>query len=449
MKIPFDISRSVLEFADRVSAGTLTGVRELLTGSMQWTAGQLEDLSRIAPKELPDGLSAGLTDAIARLRSAEGGTGDALTGALQATGKAFESALEAVHLADNVTQRTLFENVQVSSVVGESFAGLVITSKIQPSFRLVTNGAGVDVQVDDVAADYKMFREHRPNAGGIVLCIPGLFCDEGLWEDSGVSQALRDAGRYPVYVRFNPGAHISSNGQQLRELVSQLLDHPNFQNQTVDVISYSQGGLVVRSLLYYDGLQNLSLSENGSDSSGNELVTQISQDLERVEPGPIAKRLGKFVAINSPDGGSYLEKLGYWLGVGMQVAPLVSLNAVGFIGNQRSDAIKDLSHGIIREVDWQSPNHSDRYGRDLYFGELDHVDAYQIYSVIAEDDGPWESWLGDGIVEKSSLTLLSDRVFRQKSNPELRVHCLFGKSHYQVVQAPETLTILKNIFGIQ
>ncbi|MEQ9364957.1 MAG: alpha/beta hydrolase, partial [Leptospirales bacterium] len=93
MKLPFDISRATLEFAGQVSAGTLSGVRDLLTGSMQWTAGQLEELSKIAPKELPGGLNAGLTDAIAKLRAAEGGTLEALTGALEATGSAFESAL--------------------------------------------------------------------------------------------------------------------------------------------------------------------------------------------------------------------------------------------------------------------------------------------------------------------------------------------------------------------
>jgi pimeloyl-ACP methyl ester carboxylesterase len=431
MKLPFDISRATLEFAGQVSAGTLSGVRDLLTGSMQWTAGQLEELSKIAPKELPGGLNAGLTDAIAKLRAAEGGTQEALTGALEATGSAFESALAAVHLADDVTRRALFENLQVSSVVGESFAGLVPTSTIQPSFRLITNGAGVDVDIDAVAADYKMFREIRAQTQGVVLCIPGLFCDEGLWEDAGMSAMLKDAGMYPVYLRFNPGAHISLNGQRLLELVDQLTAHSAFADQRVDAVTYSQGGLVLRSMFYYDGLRDAEAETNAAPDS--------------VPAGPLAKRLGRCIGINTPDGGSYLEKLGYWLGVGMQVAPLLSLKAVGFIGNQRSDAIKDLSHGIIREADWQSPNHTERYGRDYYFGELDAVDAYQIYSVISETDGPWESWLGDGIVEKSSLTLLSDRVYRAKANPESRVHPLFGKSHFQVVPAPETLSIVKKI----
>ncbi|MCR9142827.1 MAG: alpha/beta hydrolase [bacterium] len=454
MKLPFDISRAVLEFADRASAGTLSGVRDLLTGSMQWTAGQMDQLAKIAPKELPPGWHAGLNDAIQQLRAIEGGTGEALTGALEATGTAFEQAQAAVHLADDVTRRTLFENLQLSSVVGESFAGVIPTSKIQPSFRLITNGDGVDVDIDAVATDYVHFQKTRPgNNAGVVLCVPGLFCDEGLWEDAGISALLRDAGMYPVYLRFNPGAHISANGQRLLELVDQLAAHPAFANERFDAISYSQGGLVLRSMLYYDGARDAaaksSAPENiaGENIAGEETAIAATEHPERVEPGPIARRLGRLIGINTPDGGSYLEKLGYWLGVGMQVAPIISLKAVGFIGNQRSDAIKDLSHGIIRESDWLSPNHTERYGRDYYFGELDAIDAYQIYSVISETDGPWESWLGDGIVEKSSLTLLSDRVYRAKANPDNRVHCLFGKSHFQVVQAPETLAIVQKILS--
>ena len=442
MKVPFDLSRAVLEFADRVSSGTLTGVRDLLTGSMQWTAAQLEDLSRIAPGQTPEGITAGLNGAIAGLRAAEGGTGEALTTALAATGKAFETALQAVHLADDVTQRTLFENLQISSVVGESFAGLVTTSKIKPAFRLITNGVGVDASIEQVAADYKMFRELRPKQNGVVICVPGLFCDEGLWEDAGVSQLYRDAGVYPVYLRFNPGVHISNNGRALHALLGEYFAHPQFQDTRPDVLSYSQGGLILRSMLYYDGTSESRLalnSQSDTNTSGDD-----ARYLVDFVPGPLARKLGRVVSINTPDGGSYLEKLGYWLGVGMQAAPLISLKAVGFIGNQRSDAIKDLSHGIIREEDWQSPDHNERYNREYYFGELDHIDAYQIYSLVSETDGPWESWLGDGVVEKSSLTLLSDKVYRKKPKPETRVYCLFGKSHFQVVQAPETRAILSS-----
>lgn len=121
------------------------------------------------------------------------------------------------------------------------------------------------------------------------------------------------------------------------------------------------------------------------------------------------------------------------------------MNILGFIGNQRSDAIKDLSHGIIREEDWARSNQLERYVSDLYFGELDDVNATQIYSLVSEEESKWSSWIGDGIVEKPSLTLLSDKVYRKKSDPASRVHCLFGTSHYQVITHPETREILRRV----
>ena len=71
----------------------------------------------------------------------------------------------------------------------------------------------------------------------------------------------------------------------------------------------------------------------------------------------------------------------------------------------------------------------------------------QIYSSISSQSEVWGSWFGDGVVEDSSLRLLSDSVFRKKSNPEDRVHHLEGLSHFQIMNAPETQKIVKRILA--
>lgn len=203
------------------------------------------------------------------------------------------------------------------------------------------------------------------------------------------------------------------------DLVENLLNSPELKDKTLDVISYSQGGLIFRSALYQS-------KRNGSQFS---------------------KRIRHALVINSPDGGSYIEKIGFWLGLGAESLPILPVHILGFIGNQRSDAIKDLSHGIIREEDWIQNDQMKRYLNDLYFGELDDINATQIYSLVTETESKWSSWIGDGIVEKPSLTLLSDKVYRKKSNPESRVHCLFGTSHYQVMAHPQTSRILREVLN--
>lgn len=200
-------------------------------------------------------------------------------------------------------------------------------------------------------------------------------------------------------------------------LIEALLNSPEIKGGTLDVISYSQGGLIFRSALYQAKQKN----------------------------SPFSDRIRHALVINSPDGGSYIEKIGFWLGLGAESLPILPINILGFIGNQRSDAIKDLSHGIIREEDWIQNDQIKRYVNDLYFKELDEVNATQIYSLVTKEESKWSSWIGDGIVEKPSLTLLSDRVYRKKSDPESRVNCLLETSHYQVITHPETHKILRRV----
>lgn len=116
-------------------------------------------------------------------------------------------ALDALDSADMVVKRTLFENIPVSSIVGESFAGLVTTSDIRASFRL----NGKDVEYQEIIMDWK--NSKLPH---LILCIPGLFCDEGLWNAKGevpLSDTMKECGYYPVYLRFNPGVHLSTNAK--------------------------------------------------------------------------------------------------------------------------------------------------------------------------------------------------------------------------------------------
>ncbi len=412
---PTEPSLNLGKFAVRLakdsSLGVLSGVKTALAGSFEWSA---KSLSEISETPLIRGTKFGdfLQNAGVSLREAGDKTDEGMSKAVESTAKAMFTALQALDDADSVVKKKLFENISVSSVVGESFAGLVTTSEIQASYRL----GGKDVGAEEIISDWK-------NGGSkkIIVCIPGLFCDEGLWGGgSGIpfSETMLQEGFYPVYLRFNPGAHISDNGTKLLELLKVFLKNVTDARLKIDIVAYSQGGLILRSALFLAKQQNYDLSS----------------------------KLRKVLFVSSPDGGSYIEKVGFWLGLGAEVLPVFPVQLIGYIGNQRSDAMKDLSHGIIREEDWKNGTHLSRYEKDLYFGELDDVDAYQIYSLVAEEETNWSSWIGDGIVEKPSLTLLSNSVFGKKQNPELRVRCLTGISHYQIIPSPELREYFLEVF---
>ncbi|TGK12038.1 alpha/beta hydrolase [Leptospira fletcheri] len=397
----FRLSKDAVRFASDVSLGTLEGVRSFLTSSFDWMSQKLTELSDTPVLEKTE-LASLFRETGSSLQRASEKTNSGLIRALESTAAAMQTALGSLDQADSFVKKKLFENIPVSSIVGESFADFVTTSAIQPSFRL----NGRDASASEVLQDWQ-----RSGLTRTVLCIPGLFCDEGLWSAEGpfspVATMVRE-GYYPIYLRFNPGAHISKNGEALYSLLKDLFALPEFQDEKTDFLSYSQGGLILRSAFYLAEKDGFRFSE----------------------------KIRHALFVSSPDGGSYIEKIGFWLGLGAESLPVFPVNLIGYIGNQRSDAMKDLSHGLIREEDWQRKDPIGRYGQEFYFGELDEVNATQVYSLVSEKPGDWSNWIGDGIVEKSSLEALSERVYRKKANPEKRVRVLFGLSHYQILTSP-------------
>lgn len=413
-KLPFDISRAAVDAASNLTLGTLHSLRDLLSTGMKLSGETLQwfsDISVLNNTQLADALR----QTGSALLEIETSTEENLAVAITASREAFNTAIEAVNLADEVTRRTLFENIHVASVVGESFVGVRV-SQLKPSFRL----HGEDVVAAEIIEDFK-----KSGMKQMVICVPGLFCDENLWYDRehpdnqySFDKIFTEFKRYPVKLRFNPGHHISENGKALISLLRQLIENPEIQNlkeSRLDVVTYSQGGLILRSALYQ------------SREQGDSLAQHIRSAL----------------LIGSPDGGSYLEKLGFWAGLLLELSLLPDLKLLGMLGNRRSDAIKDLSHGVIREEDWQSKWHIHRYFNELYFGELDDVDAYQLFSLISEEDDPLHSWLGDGIVETASLMYLTEKVYRRKSNPDKRVKYVSGRSHFQVLHNKDAADMLK------
>ncbi|MBK8014834.1 MAG: alpha/beta hydrolase [Deltaproteobacteria bacterium] len=408
-KVLFDAGRSTLEFGERKAAEVMEYARSATVGSLTWTADRIDDLVQ---RQITERLVVGLRSSSDAIRRANIASAAGLSEAVRATTDAFRLALNALDEADEYTRRSVLENVHVGSIVGTSFAGVKL-SDIRPAFRL----DGKDVSALEMASRYADSGLRR-----VVVCVPGMLSDETLWTNAdgpwSLDRVLEDEGVFLARLRINPGVHISENGAALRTLIESFADSAPLQGRKVDVMTYSLGGLVLRSAL----------------------------DQAKSAGASLGSRLGKAVLISSPDGGSYLEKIGFWVGKGLEDTYLPLLHVLGVIGNQRSDAIRDLSHGVIREEEWMRPaKHLARYTAPRYFGELDDVDAFQVYSVLHPGDEPWKAWIGDGIVEKPSLTLLSG-VYRAKPEPERRVHEIHGKSHFQVIHAEDTCQALASIF---
>jgi hypothetical protein len=161
-----------------------------------------------------------------------------------------------------------------------------------------------------------------PEAAGerVVLLIHGSSMYERQWlragHDHGAALA-RDLGVTTVYLRYNSGLHVSSNGRALAALLAgQSFTH-------LDIVAHSMGGLVARSACHAAELAGLGW----------------------------VGRVRHMVFLGTPHHGAPLERAGNWidrlLPVHRYSAPLARL------GQIRSAGVTDLRYGNVLDEDWQ------------------------------------------------------------------------------------------------
>jgi pimeloyl-ACP methyl ester carboxylesterase len=217
-----------------------------------------------------------------------------------------------------------------------------------------------------------------PHAGGkLVVLLHGLCMNDLSWRrkghDHGAALA-RDLGYTPVYLHYNSGLHVSTNGQAFAGLLEDLVQQWPVSLTEVVLIGHSMGGLVARSACHY-GM------------------------LARHEWLPSLTRL---VLVGTPHHGAPLERGGNWvdmlLGASAYSAPLARL------GKIRSAGITDLRFGNLVDEDW---NQRDRFelgdDRRAAVPLPEGVACYAIAATTGKAAGDLsDRLLGDGIVPLAS-----------------------------------------------
>jgi pimeloyl-ACP methyl ester carboxylesterase len=131
----------------------------------------------------------------------------------------------------------------------------------------------------------------------------------------------RDLGYTPVYLHYNSGRHISTNGREFADLVEALLNGWPEPVETLVIIGHSMGGLVARSAC------------DCAARAGHAWLL----------------RLNALIFLGTPHHGAPLERAGafvdFLLGISPYTAPFARL------GKVRSAGIKDLRHAHLRDED--------------------------------------------------------------------------------------------------
>lgn len=175
--------------------------------------------------------------------------------------------------------------------------------------------------------------EMIPDASSrIVVLVHGLCLSHEYWkghnEGNLGTELQRAHGFTPLYLNYNTGRHISSNGRVLSEQLQSLVEHWPVEVEELTLIGHSMGGLVIRSASWYARELNL----------------------------PWAKLLKNALYLGSPHHGAALAKAGNMLTFVMKKFRYASPFA---LGQHTSAGIKDLRHGNLLDEDWEGVDQDD------------------------------------------------------------------------------------------
>jgi len=217
-----------------------------------------------------------------------------------------------------------------------------------------------------------------PEANGRILVLAHGLCMNDLeWNrrehDHGAALA-RDRGYTPVYLHYNSGRHISSNGHSFDALLETLMQQWPVPVEELVIVGHSMGGLVSRSACH------------------------VAADKDRAW----LRALRKMVFLGTPHHGAPLERGGNWFHV---ITDISSYTApFSNLGKIRSAGITDLRYGTLLDSDWE--------GRDRFANLRDrrqpvplpqHVQCCTVAVTTGKQTGDLsDSLLGDGLVPLQS-----------------------------------------------
>ncbi len=212
--------------------------------------------------------------------------------------------------------------------------------------------------------------------GKLLVLAHGLCLNDLHWNrrghDHGAALA-RDLGYTPVYLHYNTGRHISTNGRQLADTLEALLSQWPVPLEGFALIAHSMGGLVARSACHYGGLAGHTWP----------------------------RHLGALVFIGTPHHGAPMERGGNWIDSLLDVSPYTA--PMARLGKLRSAGITDLRYGNLADEDWLGRDRFARGDRRRFVPLPADVRCHAIGATMgAKPRGRPHPLPGDGLVPLAS-----------------------------------------------
>jgi pimeloyl-ACP methyl ester carboxylesterase len=252
----------------------------------------------------------------------------------------------------------------------------------------------------------------------VVVLVHGCCMMDLQWHreghDHGAALA-KELGVTPVYLAYNSGRHISTNGRELAALLERLVAEWPVPVDELSIVGHSMGGLVARSACHY------------GEESGNAWRA----------------KLRRLVCLGSPHHGASLERGGNWVGVLLGIsrysAPFARL------ANIRSAGVTDLRFGNVLDEHWAGVDrfsvHPDQR-RELSLPN--GVDCFFVAATASLEPG--RALGGDGLISVDSALGRHARAELTLTLPESHRFIAYGANHLDLLSSGQVYGALRGWF---
>lgn len=278
------------------------------------------------------------------------------------------------------------------------------------SMRMRRGGSTLPLEAGPLAAAL-------PDAGPkLLLLVHGSCMNDLAWNRKQHEHGqwlAKELGYTPVYLHYNSGLHISTNGAELSTLLEQLTSSWPTPIEELVLLGHSMGGLVSRSACH------------AAETVGHAW----------------RKRLTRLVCLGSPHHGAPLERGGNLLesslGISRYSAPLAQL------GKLRSAGVTDLRFGNVLDAHWDKRDRFSRHDdpRDQ-LSLPEGVRCYALAASLSPASTARDKLRGDGLVPVDSALGLHKKTALTLRFPESQQWLGYGMGHLDLLSHPEVAQTL-------